>query len=292
MNKKENFKIIDFCNFKSNMVCADLIKSNILEQIGPFISSDKIKSYYHSELLPVKYRLRTNGIKAYIYFTTYNNRQYSYIIEQNSPNKVEIINCRLRVSPELYIGTLFYGELVITKQQQWHFLLTDILYYNAEEVLDKSFFHNSFQLEKYYKSDPIMEFVKIVTDKSHDINLLKELSITQLLESPYCYIGIEFTLDNLTKRIVYFDNFNNMLESPSSKQNIKEEKQSFYIKYSGRPDIYYLLQSPEDVKTNNIALVKELDMSLLLRDKTKNNNIIKCECIYNQRFNKWHVITV
>lgn len=301
-SKKEYFKIIDFCNFKTSTISTDIIKSNILEKIGSYITNDKTKSMYVNDLkLETQYyRLRTNGIKANLYLTTNNGQYLSYIIEQNSPNKVEIINCKLRFKPEIYSGTLFTGELVYTKQKTWEYLITDIIIYKNKLVDNSIEFLNKFHLSDVYKNDKVIQYLEVRLDTYQLIENIKKEKFNNIVDNNYCYIGIEFILkqeDNiLSKRIVYFDNFDNMLSPKSDIKSNKEQniEKVFIIKYSGKPDIYYLSEIDNTkMNNNNLAYIKDLDMSQKLRILFSNSiNECMVKCVVNKKFNRWQVISI
>jgi hypothetical protein len=302
-SKKDYFKIIDFCNFKTSIISTDIIKSNILEKIGSYITNDKTKSLYVNDLKldMMYYRLRTNGIKANLYLTTNNGQYLSYIIEQNSPNKVEIINCKLRFKPEIYSGTLFTGELVYTKQKTWEYLITDVIIYKNKLVDNSIDFIKKLNLSEIYKTDKVIQYLEVRLDNYLPIENIKKEKFNNIIDNNYCYIAIEFILkqdDNtLGKRIVYFDNFDNMLSPKidirmNKEQNIEKE---FIIKYSGKPDIYYLSELDNTkMNNNNLAYIKDLEMSRKLRLLFNNNstNEMKVKCIVNKKFNRWQVISV
>lgn len=305
ITKKDNFKIIDFCNFKTSVVNTDIIKSSILEKIGPLITYEKLKVLNNTDitnsLVPLFYRFRTNGIKVYLYFTNNNGKYYSYIIEQNSPNKIEIISCRLRVSPELYTGTLFSGELAFTKQKNWELLITDCLLFKNEKIQGPTEFIKNFDLSKYYQSDKIIQYLELSLYPYQEFKELSDITYTNIVKSRLCYIGIELLLNNNTKRIIYFDNFDNMLISGLNKQDSKnipfqskkETFQDFFIISSKRPDIYYLFENEKDanIVKNNIPYIKELELSLDLRKRLGNSDkYIRCNCMMNKKFNKWQVV--
>jgi hypothetical protein len=295
MSNRNSFKIIDFCNFKTSVITADIIKSSILEKIGSYIKNEKLKIVNSTDVsdsgkIPFKqYRLRTNGIKAYLYITNNNGRYYSYLIEQNSPNKVEIINCRLRLSPELYSGTLFYGELVLSKKKTWDFLIINTLLVNGIPA------ESELNLDKVYRPDPILQFLELKTDYFRPISEIDGLNYSKLMNANYCYIGIEFIMEDSSKRIIYFNNFDSFVQSDTpDTAPTKIIFQDFYITPSKRPDIYYLVDigNPEK-KFNNIPYIKQLEMSQLLREKTsKSTDKLKVKCATNKKFNKWEVIEV
>lgn len=271
-----------FCSNKS-IFLPDTIKSNILENIGKYLIFNKPKSLTKlNDFNDIKYyKLRTNGIKVYLYFHTNNNKYYSYIIEQNTTNKINFIRTKHLVNPEYYNGTLFYGELTLSKNNKWHFLIEKHILYKGKYTNDY-IIDNNIQLE--YKPDNIIDTIELNISGYNTINHIHNLNLNNLLMNNFCYMGIEFLFNDIYT--MYFDNINNIQDTFEETKTEKNIYKNFNVYKSGKPDVYYL-NSPT---SEELLYIKDINTSLILTNTNKQQ--FECNCMFNNKFKKWQFINL
>ena len=137
---------INFCNGKGFNIKNNREKSDILKDIYlnfEISLDDKYSSSYSDRLLRNLERYEyiistiTQGNKYWLYLTRICNENYSIFIDKKITEghrfpKIIIVN--IRFADTLYNNTLFEGELVKDFNNNWQFLINDILEYKNNQV--------------------------------------------------------------------------------------------------------------------------------------------------------------
>ena len=134
-----------FCGKKSLLVNSssniDEIKNNI-KQIGSFNISSKYYSFLSkknvSNLKENSFlvSLRSFGKSFVLFITKINEKKYCIFI--NKKNDTMTVT-QLKFTDDIFLGTLFDGELVKNSNDKWIYLINDIAYYKGNNIITKSF---------------------------------------------------------------------------------------------------------------------------------------------------------
>ena len=140
---------IKFCNSMGHNLKNDREKSDILDILindyninfndNSLIYSDKILNF----ILKYEHLVSTitNGNKYWLYLTKFKNTNYSILIDKKIQKghrfpKMVIVNYRF--DNKLYSDTLFSGELIKDNNNNWHFLLENIVVHQGKKINKKS----------------------------------------------------------------------------------------------------------------------------------------------------------
>jgi hypothetical protein len=285
----QNYVMEDFCGTKTPFVNSDIIRSDIYNLMKN-VSVVKYKDMLSVDTQVTNFKFSTDGIHCLLFFTVYQNRMRSYIIHNN-----KIICTRFRVTPEIYKGSLFDGELVYTRRGRWVFLVNETIMienkltsYNLESDL----------LGNRYKSDFVLEIAEIRFNKLYPINQLKTLTTQELVEMDYQVRGLYLyklttTSDNYTKiddRYYLTIQNPNKEESQEPEQDIDSEKVMRYkLMDTFLPDVFQLLDGENKV---GIAFIPNLDMSQKINEELKKKEILTVDCKYSKKFKKWYPVSI
>lgn len=286
----QNYMMEDFCGTKTPFIKSDIIRSDIYNMMK---NANKIK---YKDLVSLDtpithYKLSTDGIHCLLFFTMYQNRMRSYIITSND-NK--IICTRFRVTPEIYKGSLFDGELVYTRRGRWVFLINEALMIENKLV---SYNLDTNILGDRYKSDFVLEIAEIRYNQLYPLSNLKSLTTQELVEMDYQVKGLY--LYKLSKNVEYTkidDRYYLTIQIPN-KEEPEEETQEIdsdkVMKYQMTdtflPDVFQLLDGSSKI---GIAYIPNLEISQKINELFKKKEILTAECKYSKKFKKWYPIKV
>ena len=134
-----------FCNKKSLEIVSPNIKEDItfiINGIGTFNLTSKYYTFLNKKnvnnLKENKFlvSLSTFGKKFILFITKYNTKKYCIFI--NKKNESMTVT-QLKFTDDIFLGTLFDGELVKNDNEKWIFLINDIAYCKGENIITKSF---------------------------------------------------------------------------------------------------------------------------------------------------------
>jgi len=134
-----------FCNKKSLEIISPNIKEDItslINGIGTFNLTSKYYTFLNKKnvnnLKENKFlvSLSTFGKKFILFITKYNTKKYCIFI--NKKNESMTVT-QLKFTDDIFLGTLFDGELVKNDNEKWIFLINDIAYCKGENIITKSF---------------------------------------------------------------------------------------------------------------------------------------------------------
>jgi len=134
-----------FCNKKSLEIISPNIKNDItslINEIGSFNLTSKYYTFLNKKnvnnLKENKFlvSLSTFGKKFILFVTKYNTKKYCIFI--NKKNESMIVT-QLKFTDDIFLGTLFDGELVKNDNEKWIFLINDIAYCKGNNIITKPF---------------------------------------------------------------------------------------------------------------------------------------------------------
>jgi len=148
-----------FSNKKSLQIVSTQIKNDIKSQISN-IGSFNLTSKYYTFLNKKNVNnlkegnflvtLSTFGKKFILFITKYNTKKYCIFI--NKKNESMIVT-QLKFIDDLFLGTLFDGELIKNENDKWIYLINDIAYYKNENIVTKSFIERQSIIEHILRNE-------------------------------------------------------------------------------------------------------------------------------------------
>jgi len=134
-----------FSNKKSLQINSPQIRNDIksiINNIGSFNLTSKYYTFLNKKNVNnlkennFLVTLSTFGKKFILFITKYNTKKYCIFI--NKKNDIMTVT-QLKFGDDIFLGTLFDGELIKNSEDKWIYLINDIAYYKGENIITKSF---------------------------------------------------------------------------------------------------------------------------------------------------------
>ena len=134
-----------FSNKKSLQINSPQIRNDIksiINNIGSFNLTSKYYTFLNKKNVNnlkennFLVTLSTFGKKFVLFITKYNTKKYCIFI--NKKNDTMTVT-QLKFGDDIFLGTLFDGELIKNSDDKWIYLINDIAYYKGENIITKSF---------------------------------------------------------------------------------------------------------------------------------------------------------
>jgi len=134
-----------FSNKKSLQINSPQIRNDIksiINNIGSFNLTSKYYTFLNKKNVNnlkennFLVTLSTFGKKFVLFITKYNTKKYCIFI--NKKNDTMTVT-QLKFGDDIFLGTLFDGELIKNSEDKWIYLINDIAYYKGENIITKSF---------------------------------------------------------------------------------------------------------------------------------------------------------
>jgi hypothetical protein len=201
--------IISFCDrIGYNIKCADT-KEHILHHLEQAYHIRIIQKHWFTfddtqvpflKKIPHLSSIRSNGNPYYLYFTRYEGvNQLMYIDKKIQPGyqKPRIILSRGCFHDSLFDNTLLEGEMIKDKNQNWLFLINDMLIYQGHSLTEKllpdrlALLYQT--LKEKYQPDPHMDVCQFQVKKYVPATQEGVQYLLQFIEKlPYSSRGIYF----------------------------------------------------------------------------------------------------
>ncbi len=258
--------------------------------------------------------LKSGGANYFLFLTKINGVNKCLFIDRKTKKGYtlpRIITTNFRFSDELFDGTVLDGELVRDKQDNWMFLLSNIITYKGQNVSGNlaNRYNKLYELlTKYYKEDPHFDICYLRVKKLFTYNDYDKMLLQYIPKCGYEIKGLYFNSINPKLSNHLFMYPNNTKERRGVKEVSSEDKKdsngdvsdnvevkatvSFIIKTTDKPDIYNLFCMEESqIKEYGIAYIGKMKTSKLLKKWFSENSDKDCmvSCEFNQRFKKWEV---
>ena len=303
---------ISFCDKTAFNIKSDRVKKKILQNIND-ISNIKIIQKHFDVLnknhfkklneIPHLVSLKTNGNPYLLFLTKYNFTNLSIFIDKKiQPGYFlpRMIITYLQFDDELYNNTLFEGEMIKDKNNNWIFIMNDIYIYKNKlliknnilnrielinNILNNNFDDSSdictFLIKKYFK----YEDLKYVIDEfSKKLNYTSRGIYFTPLYFKFKTILYNFdnSLINTVKKVKYQNNNEFMLmnKSKNKKININQNNPNIINNIPSRVKI--------DVQSSNINQEKEMVYYIEKTDMPDVFNLYK----YNENMNSYEKIDI
>ena len=148
-----------FSNKKALQIISNPIRDEIKETINNIGSFNLTSKYYTflnkknvNNLKENKYlvSLCTFGKKFVLYITIYNNKKYCIFLNKKNDTMTAV---QLKFTDEIFLGTLFDGELVKNNYNKWIYLINDIAYYKGKNIITLSFLERQNIIENILRNE-------------------------------------------------------------------------------------------------------------------------------------------
>ena len=184
-----------FSNKKSLEIISPSIRNDIKSSISKIGSFNLMSKYYTflnkknvNNLKENKFlvSLSTFGKKFILFITKYNTKKYCIFI--NKKNDTMTVT-QLKFTDDIFLGTLFDGELVKNNNDKWIYLINDIAYYKGENIIIKSFEERQSIIDHIFKNEHCNE------DESQTLYISKK--------NYFKYNNIKDLVDNYMNNLNY-----------------------------------------------------------------------------------------
>jgi len=335
----QEFKTMDisFCERKAQNIIKSDAKSFILDYLKTKYNisiSDKYalmlndRSIKYISMNPHLISLKTTGSNYYLFLTKLNDVNTCLFIDRKVKHGYtlpRIISVKYRFDDTLFNDTLFDGELVKDKNNNWMFLIQNMLVCKGElqkcNVVTK--YNKMYKLfSDDYVSDPNIDICVLKIKKLFKYDEYDEL-ITRFIPSmSYNIRGMYFnTLNNKHANYLFIYNTTNALKNKKletkntdsysnnrdkekviqkketnkkdENSHIKKDTRIFQLKKSEKPEIYDLFAIHNNQLTKyGIAYVSGLKASRNIKKMLNTCPSPIVECVYNNNFNKYEPLKV
>jgi len=299
-----------FSNKKSLQVNSPQIRNDIksiINSIGSFNLTSKYYTFLNkknvNDLTENNFlvTLSTFGKKFVLFMTIYNTKKYCIFI--NKKNDTMTVT-QLKFCDNIFLGTLFDGELIKNSEDKWIYLINDIAYYKGKNIITKSFLErqdiidNILNNEHEYCIDTETLYVSkkkyfeyqyihsLVNKYAHYLNYkssglyfknINNFSDNYLFIFPECrsdskILNNGITISNIKMNMEDEDLFKDVeiIENKSEKSSMKLEKTTsrFLINPTVMPDIYelYCKNTNNTIEKYSYASVPDIDTSNFLKN--------------------------
>ena len=202
-----------FCNKKSLQILTPSIKNdikNLINDIGSFNLTSKYYTFLNKKNVNnlkennFLVSLSTFGKKFILFMTKYNTKKYCIFINKKNDTMTVI---QLKFVDDIFLGTLFDGELIKNSNDKWVYLINDIAYYKGKNIITKSFQERQNIIEnilnnEYENESPIENQTLFISKKYYfEHKFIKDL--------------VENYMNNLNYKCsgLYFKNTNNFSDN-------------------------------------------------------------------------------
>lgn len=283
------------------------------------------KSVYFLEKTQHIISIKSSGTNYLLFLTRINNTNYCFYIDRKiSPGYTvpRIISSKYGFSDEVFNDTLIDGELVKNSDNQWMFLITDILIYNGKKLdtniiskfnllykmlteqytIDKDLDICPLVVKKLFKYSDydylITQFIPSLSYKTKGLyfNTLNTKHANQLFMFPADKSGerINKTSYKNMKAYIQSQSARKVESNPSQQSNTKADNQLiFKLQTTQTPEIYHLYyKSNQDVlKLNKPAYIHGLKNSRLVKNYLNGANNVYVYCRFNRKQGMWEPVT-
>ena len=327
-----DFKVMDisFCGRTTdNVIKAESKKQvlDILEQRYGITIKDKQaliltdRNIKYLQLNQHLITLKTGGSNYFLFMTRINDVQCCFFIDRKVKEGYtipRIISVKYRFDDAVFDDTLFDGELVKDKDNNWMFLISNLLVCKGERqkanIITR---YNKIYglLKNNYTKDNMLDICPLVVKKIFTYQDYDKL-ITQFIPSlTYQIRGLYFnTLNTRHANYLFLYKQNQNFKANNNNKNRNNHKSNYNSKYQSKNQdikqakdntkidsnnkIYKVVKTPQpeiyDLFDNQnkigIAYISGIKCSRLMKRILKEKESTNVEFSYNQKFGKWERI--
>ena len=309
---------ISFCNKSAiNIINSDakqLIMDSLSENYGinmkhKYANLLNKNSMQYLSKQPHLISIKTGGSNYFLYLTKLDDINTCLFIDRKVKQGYtlpRIISAKFRFSDDLFNGTLLDGELVRDNENNWMFLLSNLLVYKGTSVEKNIVWkYNTMydMLTNEYTKDPVLDICYLFVKRLFKYNEYSKMITMYIPNLKYNIRGIYFNTLNTKhcNHLFMYPRNMNSTAVPFNKQTTKNVNNSvmldknFLLRKTEQPDIYHLyIMKDNAIAYYNVALIQKLKTSKIIKKwftenekNEKNETIVKCN--FNSKFKKWEV---
>jgi len=308
-----------FSNKKALQIVSSSIRDKIKESINGIGSFNLTSKYYTflnkknvNSLKENKYlvSLCTFGKKFVLYITIYNNKKYCIFLNKKNDTMTVI---QLKFTDDIFLGTLFDGELVKNSNEKWIYLINDIAYYKGKNVITLPFLERQNIIDNIIKNEHENDYSNenetlYISKKMYfEYSNIKDLVNNYMLNLNYKCSGLYFkNINNFSDNYLFIfpecrsdskilnnsvpdeddiDLFSNVEKIKEVNVIVHKEKNTkklekttcrFLINGTAMPDIYelYCKNNNNNIEKYSYASVPDIETSNFLKNIIGENSML------------------
>lgn len=293
-------KNLSFAGRVGQNIVDDEYKRHILAVLSEKYGAQVLKKHYvaydeeHIKRVPVLSCLRSNGNPYYMFLTQYNDKNICIFVDkkiQTSYSLPRMVCTFFQIQSSLFKGTVIDGEMVKDSDDNWVFLINDVLALGGSSVTSANFcdrlamIHDALRTKFRSSSADVCKFQvkKYVT-----VDNLRDLVEQHF---PYTHRGIIFKPLYSKFQDMQF-NFDDSIIKPVTKvvksefvSDLRLMQKKISVCRGQTVDNYTSAEGEVFVRT----LKNALSMRALFLNQPV-NKVVDVECVWNGNFNMWELV--
>lgn len=334
---------ISFCNKQTLNIIDDNFKEEILNILSKkYYITIKDRSFYVIKKNNAKYiennsyilSIKSLGALYYLFLTTIDDIQYCVYIDKKVKEghkfpRMLIVNYRF--DETLFNDTLFEGELLKNNDNEWIFIITNLLLNKGEIQKNKTIvlrLNTVYDiLTNHYTKDNHMEICPLYVKRLFSYHQMDTIMNEYIPQLNYKVRGLYFEglknqkrdkknkLQNCNDHLYLFPRnmsfektINKDIDVTSYKSEIKKRERNkkeakvdmankefitFMIRKTDKSDVYnlYCLDN-EEIKKYGIAWINSLKMSKKIAKNFRQKDSYNINCKYSAEMEKWYPVDI
>lgn len=316
---------ISFCGKQACNVVEDSFKEEILDILQKnYYVSIKDKNFYIINPKNIKYieknphflSVKSSGSMYYLFLTRIEQKNYCFFIDKkikDGHNCPRIISVNYRFTDEIFDNTLFDGELLRDRDENWLYIINNLVIHRGKLMKDK---HINYKLNLVYDiltnnyiKDNHLEICPLYVKRlfaNHEFAYLVNTYIPSLNYNPR---GIYFEgIRNLNNHLFLFPR-NQKFQKVETKPEIQTQKKRIVKKSSsldGRKQLRFMVRKTDISDIYNLYCLKDdeihkyggahipnLKISKFMRKAFSDGvDNVTMNCEYNPNMEKWKPVEI
>jgi len=301
---------ISFCNnesdnvsdTKTKMAILDIIKQkygiNLKFNRANILNDRSINYIKNPHLISVK----TTGTNYFLFLTKFNNINCCFYIDRKIKQGYtcpRIISVKYLFDDCVFEDTLFDGEIVKDNNNNWMFLISDIIIGGGElkkkEAITNRFNYIYDMFSNKYKKDSDVEVCPLVVKRLFSYSEYNELITSFIPKLKYGIRGLYFNSINPKHHnhlFLYPKKKDHIMPNKKKEINIsKDIMKTFELRKTIQPEIYDLYcYNEKDIVKFDVARLPSLKITKLVNTLFDKHETVYVECKFNNKFNKWEPV--
>jgi hypothetical protein len=275
----------------------DILKTNYnlnFKSNRAMILNQRSLSYLRAN--PHLISIKSIGSNYFLFFTRINDTNCVFYIDRKVKQGYtlpRIISVMYSFSDEVFNDTLLDGELIKDKNNNWMFLISDMIIYKGKSltcnIVDR--FNKIYEmLDNDYKDDEHTDICPLRVKRLFNYSEYNELITHFIPKLSYNIRGLYFNTlhpKHCNQLFMYKD----QKRVTEKKIDKNEEVKTFEIRSTIQPEIYDLYHiKNKDITKYDVARISGMRTSKLVRklfNESTSDSAIYVKCHFNNKFNKW-----
>jgi hypothetical protein len=334
---------ISFCNKQTLNIIDDNFKESVLDNLSKkYYIKIKDRTFYVIKKNNIKFiennsyilSIKSLGALYYLFMTTIDNINYCIYIDKKvkeGHNFPRMLIVNYRFDETIFNDTLLEGELLKNNDNDWLFIITNLLLYKGEIQKNKTIVFRLRTiydiLTNNYTKDDHMEICPLYVKRLFSYHELDTIMKEYIPTLNYKVRGLYFEglknqkrdkrnkLQNCNDHLYLFPrnmsfekSVTKEIDITSYKSEIKKKEEikksqvidmtnkdfiTFMIRKTDKSDIYnlYCLDN-EEIKKYGIAWINSLKMSKKISKNFKQKDSYNVNCKYSKEMEKWYPLDI